>query len=122
MAELIKKSFESPEKIEEYPGLKSELVNIGGIEVYRMTFKPGWSWVESIGSQSCDSEHIIWVVLSGRFAVRMNDGTTQEFKSGDIATIPPGHTSWVIGEESVVALDIEKEGIDKTLLASLLED
>lgn len=32
-------------------------------------------------------------------------GTEQEFGPGDAAIIPPGHDAWVIGNESVVAID-----------------
>jgi hypothetical protein len=35
----------------------------------------------------------------------MGDGTEEEFGPGDAAVIPPGHNSWVVGKEPVVAVD-----------------
>ena len=35
----------------------------------------------------------------------MDDGTEEEFGAGDAAIIPPGHDVWVVGNESVVAID-----------------
>jgi quercetin dioxygenase-like cupin family protein len=37
--------------------------------------------------------------------VVMDDGTEEEFGPGDTAVIPPGHNSWVVGNEPVVAID-----------------
>lgn len=122
MTEFIRKSFNKPDSAQEYIKVKTELVNIGGIAVYRMTFAPGWNWPESMSSDFCTSEHLVWLVISGRFAVRMNDGRTEEFGPGDIGMIPPGHNAWVIGDEPVVAIDIETGGIKKDLLRYLLEE
>ena len=36
-----------------------------------------------------------------------DDGTTKEFGPGDIDMIPPGHDAWVVGDEPVVAFDIQ---------------
>ena len=36
----------------------------------------------------------------------MDDGTTVEFVSGDVANIPAGHDAWVVGNEPVVIIDI----------------
>jgi quercetin dioxygenase-like cupin family protein len=38
-------------------------------------------------------------------AVKMADGTEEESGPGDIVVIPPGHDAWVVGNESVVAID-----------------
>ena len=35
----------------------------------------------------------------------MDDGTEEEFGAGDAAIIPPGHDAWVVGNESVIAID-----------------
>jgi hypothetical protein len=35
----------------------------------------------------------------------MDDGTEEEFGPGDAAVIPPGHNSWVVGNEPVIAID-----------------
>jgi class 3 adenylate cyclase len=46
------------------------------------------------------------VLLTGRFAVQMDDGETAEFAPGDVFEIPPGHDAWVVGDEEVTLLDV----------------
>ncbi len=46
------------------------------------------------------------VVISGRAAVRMADGTELVMGSGDVFAIPAGHDSWVVGEEPYVSLHL----------------
>jgi quercetin dioxygenase-like cupin family protein len=36
----------------------------------------------------------------------MDDGSEQEFGPGDVSWIPPGHEAWVVGNDSVVVVDI----------------
>lgn len=42
---------------------------------------------------------------SGRVGIRMADGTEFELGPGDVNVLPPGHDSWVIGDEPVEAID-----------------
>jgi mannose-6-phosphate isomerase-like protein (cupin superfamily) len=44
--------------------------------------------------------------VSGRLKIVMDDGTQNEFGPGDVGAIPPGHDAWVVGNEPVVAIDI----------------
>ena len=46
------------------------------------------------------------IVLAGRAAVRMADGTELVMGPGDVFAIPPGHDSWVVGEEPYVSLHL----------------
>ena len=50
------------------------------------------------GTDSCTAPHIQYHV-SGRLAVRMDDGT--EFVAGpdDLTSLPSGHDAWVVGED-----------------------
>lgn len=41
---------------------------------------------------------------SGRATAAMQDGKVIEMKSGDVFYIPPGHDSWVVGDEPYVSL------------------
>jgi hypothetical protein len=36
----------------------------------------------------------------------MDNGDEYEFGPGEIGEIPPGHDAWVVGNTSVVAIDI----------------
>ncbi len=46
------------------------------------------------------------MVLSGRVAVRMDDGTGLEFGPGDAHVVSPGHDAWMVADESCVIIDI----------------
>ncbi len=43
-------------------------------------------------------------MLSGRAAVRMDDGHEFVMEPGDLFTVPAGHDSWVVGDEPYVSL------------------
>ena len=75
----------------------------------------------------------VQVFLSGRFAVRMDDGEEVEFGPLDVGDIPPGHDAWVVGDEPVHILDFagnsdaigmprEHERIVSTLLMTEIVD
>jgi hypothetical protein len=55
------KSFGAPEETREFPNDKAEIVSIGGAEVGRMTFQPGWRWSNDVkpiaGTVSCEAPH-----------------------------------------------------------------
>jgi mannose-6-phosphate isomerase-like protein (cupin superfamily) len=44
------------------------------------------------------------MVVSGRAAVLMDDGTEVVMEPGDLFYVPPGHDSWVVGDEPYVSL------------------
>jgi quercetin dioxygenase-like cupin family protein len=68
-----------------------------------------WKWSEhvgpSTGETSCQVEHV-GLVLSGRAVAKMDDGREVVMRAGDFFYIPPGHDSWVVGEEPYVSLHI----------------
>jgi len=76
-----------------------------------LTIDPGWRFSEHagplLGTEICQDEHPLWMVLSGSFAVQMEDGKKEEYGPGDVGFIPPGHDAWVIGDEPVVAIDLQ---------------
>jgi hypothetical protein len=89
---------------------KVDLIKLGGITFGRGTFQPGWRWSESVKplvkTKSCEAPHLQYIV-TGRMHVVMDDGSEEEFGPGDLALIPPGHNAWIVGNEPVVAIDIE---------------
>jgi len=110
------------------PGSTLELVNLdepsetrhfekGRFDVYRIglttlgraTYEPGWRWsthvAPTVGTASCQVEHV-GLVLGGQAVARMDDGSEQLVKTGDFFYIPPGHDSWVVGDEPYVSLHI----------------
>jgi quercetin dioxygenase-like cupin family protein len=113
MAATVKKSFDSPEETRSVDKGKVEVLNLGGTQVMRATFQPGWKWSESVkpvvGTNSCEVAHLVYVI-SGRMGIKMDDGSETEVGSGDVVTIPPGHDAWIVGDEPFVGIDFQGGG------------
>jgi len=45
-------------------------------------------------------------VLSGQAMAAMDDGTERVMRAGEFFYVPPGHDSWVVGDEPYVSLHI----------------
>jgi hypothetical protein len=78
MQQTEHKSFEAPEETREFPNGRAEILQIGGGEVGRLVFAPGWRWSNDVkplvNTDSCEAPHFQYHV-SGRLAIRMDDGT-----------------------------------------------
>lgn len=106
MDRLEIKRFEEAEEVRRFGHGVFELVKIGGLTVGRASYEPGWKWSEHVGEtpqERCQVEHV-GLVVSGRAAVLMDDGTEVVMEPGDLFAIPPGHDSWVVGDEPYVSL------------------
>jgi hypothetical protein len=106
---LEQMSFDRPDEVREGDNWRMELVNLaGGAQVGRITLQPGWRWSENVrpvaGTELCMAPHQQYQI-SGRVHVRMADGSEFETAAGEVASIPPGHDAWVVGDEPVVAVD-----------------
>ena len=40
------------------------------------------------------------LVVAGTLAVRMADGSSEEFSAGDVMLLPPGHDAWSVGDQA----------------------
>ena len=113
MAETVKKNFDSPEETRSIDKGTVEVLNLGGVQVMRATFQPGWKWSECVkpvaGTDSCQVAHLVYT-LSGRMAIRMDDGSETEVGTGDVVSIPPGHDAWIVGDEPYVGIDFQGGG------------
>ena len=102
------RSFEVPDETREFPHGRAELVSIGGGQVGRLVFEPGWRWSSDVkpiaGTASCEAPHFQYHV-SGQLAILMDDGTELIAGPGDITSLPSGHDAWVVGDEAVVTID-----------------
>jgi hypothetical protein len=102
------KSFSSPEEVRNFPNGKAEILTVGGAEVGRLVFNPGWRWSNDVKphakTSSCEAPHFQYHV-SGKLAIRMDDGTEFVAGPGDITSLPKGHDAWVVGDEAVVVVD-----------------
>jgi Cupin domain len=102
-------NFDDPSETRVFEKGRFELYRIGPTTLGRATYEPGWRWSEHVGAElgqcSCPVEHV-GLVLSGRAAVKMEDGTERVMKAGDLFYVPRGHDSWVVGDEPYVSLHI----------------
>ncbi len=107
--DVILRRFETPDEVREMVKGRFEVVRIGGLTIGRATYQPGWKWSEHVGepagARSCMVEHV-GLVISGRAAVRMDDGEERVMEPGDLFYVPPGHDSWVVGDEPYVSLHV----------------
>lgn len=105
--DVIMKRFDTPDECRDFPSGKFEIVRLGGMEIGRATYAPGWRWSSDVGAamgvSSCEVEHV-GMVVSGCATAAMDDGTVVEMRAGDLFHIPPGHDSWVVGDEPYVSL------------------
>lgn len=109
MVTLEKKSFGQSELANKYEKGKSEVVTAAGLTFEKITMEPGWQWTKHARpmakTASCPKSHVLYVI-SGRLHVKLDDGKEEEFSTGDIAVIPPGHDAWTVGDKAAVALEI----------------
>ena len=108
MGRIRRKNLERPDEHRQTEMWTGDLTRIGSFLIGRGVLEPGWRWSTHMqpimGTASCPVHHI-QVVVSGRFAVRMDDGEEIELVPNDVVDIPPGHDAWVVGDEPAVLLD-----------------
>ncbi|HEY7099154.1 MAG TPA: cupin domain-containing protein [Terriglobales bacterium] len=110
MLDVILKRFEQPDEIRTFRKGKFEVVRIGNMVIGRATYEPGWKWSvdvgPEVGASRCNVEHV-GLVLFGCATAAMEDGKVYELRAGSLFYIPPGppgHDSWVVGDETYVSL------------------
>lgn len=110
MASLDSRSLSTPDETRTPDKTVVEVVKVGGAEVGRFTFQPGWKWSDCIkpvvGTDACQAEHLGYVI-SGRLAVTHTDGSKAEVGPGDAYHITPGHDAWVLGDEPFVGVEFK---------------
>ena len=106
--EFTKKNLRSPEESIVFPGIREDMVEIGGFTISRSVTDPGWCWSEHmqpfVGGDWCEARHI-GVVVSGAWGARLRDGTVVEFGPDDAYDVPPGHDGYTIGDEPCVLIE-----------------
>jgi quercetin dioxygenase-like cupin family protein len=105
--ELI--NLDEPSDTRRFEKGRFDVYHVGPAIVGRATYEPGWRWSEHVGpivgTALCPVEHV-GLVLSGQAMAKMDDGTERLLRAGDFFYIPPGHDSWVVGDEPYVSLHI----------------
>jgi class 3 adenylate cyclase len=97
-----------PEAVVTYPLGESSQVRLAGTVVTRHVLQPGWSWEAHaqplVGTASCELYHR-GVVLSGRMGIRTDEGEEVVIGPNQVFDLPPGHVTWVEGDEELVMVD-----------------
>jgi hypothetical protein len=108
--DAILKRFEEPDEVLVFEKGRFEIIRLGGMTIGRATYQPGWRWSvhvgPGLGATRCNVEHV-GMVLSGCATAAMDDGTIHELRAGTVFYIapgPPGHDSWVVGDDPYVSL------------------
>ena len=108
MDKTKRKSFQEPGETREFPCGGAEILNVGGGQIGRLVFQPGWRWPDDTkpiaGTASCGAPHFQYHA-SARLAIRMKDGAQFTAVPADITALPSGHDAWVAGGEPVVTID-----------------
>jgi hypothetical protein len=109
MAEMEAKRFDAPDETRDFEAHGGvAVVNIGGKQVMKGTFEPGWSWASDVkpiaGTDSCEVSHLGYCI-SGRMKVTMDGGDDVMIEPGHVVAIPPGHNAEIVGDEACVFLD-----------------
>ncbi len=99
--------FESGDETRMFEKGRFDLIGLRGLSVGRARYDPGWRWSTHVGPaagrSTCPVEHVC-LVLEGRARILMEDGEEVEVGPGDLFHCPPGHDSWVVGDEPYVSL------------------
>ena len=102
------KNMSASTEVRKFEHAKIELVNIAGGTVGRFTMQKGWKWSNDVKpvvkTEWCQAPHLQYV-MSGKMHVKMSDGTEFDVGAGDIASVPPGHDAWVVGDETLTGIE-----------------
>jgi class 3 adenylate cyclase len=102
------RDLDEPEAVVRYPQGATYQVRLAGTVVSRHVLQPGWSWEADaqalVNTASCELYHR-GVVLSGRMGIRTDEGEEVIIGPNQVFDLPPGHVTWVEGDEELVMVD-----------------
>lgn len=105
-----RKNFDESEETTDFPKGSDATITVGGHTLTRAVLEPGWKWSESVGplagTDRCQLAHFGYIV-SGSGVISWEDGTELEFRPGDVLQVPSGHDCRVVGDETVVFIDMQ---------------
>ena len=108
MARLQRRTMDQADEVRTFEGVRTELFEIADFVIGKFEMDPGWRWSKDVQpiakTESCEAPHFQYHV-SGRLAIRMDDGTEFVAEPGDVTSLPSGHDAWVVGDEPVVVID-----------------
>ena len=102
------RDLSEPEAVVNYPLGATHQVRLAQTVISRHVLQPGWSWEEhaqpEVGTASCELYHR-GVVLSGRMGIRTDEGQELIVGPNQVFDLPPGHVTWVEGDDVLVMVD-----------------
>ena len=108
MSPVEARDLGEPEAVVTYPLGATYQVRLAGTVVSRHVLQRGWSWEAhakpQVGTVSCELYHR-GVVLSGRMGIRTDEGEELVIGPNQVFDLPPGHVTWVEGDEELVMVD-----------------
>ena len=83
-------------------------MRLAGTVVSRHVLQPGWSWEvrahPQVGTASC-SYLTRGEVIVGTMGIRTDEGEEVVIGPNQVFDLPPGHVTWVEGDEELVMVD-----------------
>ncbi len=108
MSRVDVRDLGEPEAVVNYPLGVTYQVRLAQTVISRHVLQPGWSWEEHaqplVGTASCELYHR-GVVLSGRMGIRSDEGEELIICPNQVFDVPPGHVTWVEGDDVLVMVD-----------------
>ena len=108
MSRVEVRDLGEPEAVVSHPLGATYQVRLAQTVISRHVLQPGWSWEEharpTVGTRSCELYHR-GVVLSGRMGIRTDEGEELVIGPNQVFDLPPGHVTWVEGDEELVMVD-----------------
>jgi len=108
MSRVEVRDLGEPEAVVSDPLGATYQVRLAQTVISRHVLQPGWSWEEHarprVGTPSCELYHR-GVVLSGRMGIRTDEGDEFIIGPNHVFDLPPGHVTWVEGDDELVMLD-----------------
>jgi quercetin dioxygenase-like cupin family protein len=109
MVDFAVVNLDNPTEVRIFEKGRFEVYRVGPTTIGRATYEPGWVWSKHVGAalgqEMCAVEHV-GLVVSGQAMAKMDDGREIVMRPGDLFYVPPGHDSWVVGDEPYVSLHI----------------
>jgi hypothetical protein len=109
MSRVEVRDLGEPEAVVSDPLGVTYQVRLAQTVISRHVLQPGWSWEEHaqplwVGTASCELYHR-GVVLSGRMGIRTDEGEELIISPNQVFDVPPGHVTWVDGDDVLVMVD-----------------
>ena len=105
---IEQRDFAEPDEVRTFDNGRAEVLAIGGMEIGRLVFEPGWRWSEHVrpiaGTELCEAPHFQYHV-AGTLRIRTAEGEEFDATPGQVTSLPAGHDAWVVGDEDVVVVD-----------------